>query len=132
MTTQTIEKRPSREISPAERTRNERTYVPAVDIFETKDELALLADMPGVKGDGISVSFEKGELSISAPVESRQPEGVSCLLAEYGTGGFFRSFQISEAIDASRISAEYKDGVLTLHLPKVEAIKPRKIAVKAS
>ena len=52
-----------------------------------------------------------------------------CLLREYGVGDYYRSFQVSEAIDAGKISAEYADGVLTLHLPKAEAVKPRKIAV---
>ena len=50
---------------------------------------------------------------------------------EYGIGDFYRSFTISETIDAEKISAELHNGVLTLHLPKVEAVKPRKIAVKA-
>ncbi len=53
------------------------------------------------------------------------------LLREYGVGDFYRTFRVSEQIDASRIEAEYADGVLKLHLPKVEAVKPRKITVKA-
>jgi HSP20 family protein len=132
MTTQTLEKRPTQETASAEPTWTGRTYVPAVDIYETKDELLLLADLPGVKGEDVNIHFEQGELTISAPVHARQPEGTAYLLAEYATGGFQRSFQISEAIDAGRISAEYKGGALTLHLPKVEAVKPRKITVKAS
>lgn len=132
MTTQTLEKRPTQVTAPAERTWTGRAYVPAVDIYETKDELLLLADLPGVKGEDIYVHFEQGALTISAPVHGRQPEGTAYLLAEYGTGSFHRNFQIGEAIDASRISAEYKDGVVTLRLPKVEAVKPRKITVKSS
>jgi HSP20 family protein len=132
MATQTLEKRSAEERAPAERTWNGRSYVPAVDIYETKDELLLVADMPGANGNEIDIHFEQGELTISAPVASRQPETTAYLLGEYGTGGFHRSFRISEAIDASRISAEYKEGVLTLHLPKVEAVKPRKIEVKAT
>lgn len=113
-----------------ERTRSGKTYLPAVDIRETKEELVLFADLPGVKPDGVDIHFEGGELTITGRVEPRQPDGTRYLLLEYETGDFARTFRISESIDASRISAELKDGVLTLHLPKVEAVKPRKIAVK--
>ena len=132
MTNQTLEQRRPLEGSALEHTRSGATYTPAVDIFETKDQLTLLVDLPGVKGEDVQVHFEKGELWISARAAGRQPEGTRYLLAEYGTGDFFRSFRISEEIDSSRIAAEYRDGILTLHLPKVEAVKPRKIAVKTA
>lgn len=114
-----------------ERTRSGQTYRPNVDIVEHRDELVLVADMPGVKSAELDIRFEDGELSIRAPVAARQPEGTRYLLREYGVGDFYRSFRVSEQIDASRISAEYADGVLKLRLPKVEAAKPRKIAVAA-
>lgn len=114
----------------AERTRSGKTYLPAVDIRETKEELVLFADLPGVKPDGVDIHFEGGDLTITGRVEPRQPDGTRYLLLEYETGDFARTFHISESIDATRISAELKDGVLALHLPKVEAVKPRKIAVK--
>ena len=60
----------------------------------------------------------------------RQDEDHEYLLREYGTGDYYRTFQVSEAVDASKITADYSDGVLTLHLPKTEAVKPRKIEVK--
>lgn len=108
-----------------------RKYAPSVDILETQDELVLCADMPGVKNDDIDIHFEKGELFIHGKVEYRQPEGGRYLLREYGVGDFYRVFTISEAIDPEKISAEYANGVLSLHLPKVEAVKPRKIQVTA-
>jgi HSP20 family protein len=114
-----------------ERTRSGQTYRPNVDILEHQDELVILADMPGVDSADLDVRFEDGELSIRAPVPVRQPEGTRYLLREYGVGDFYRSFRVSEQIDASRIAAEYADGVLKLRLPKVEAAKPRKIAVTA-
>ncbi len=130
MTTQTLE-RPAQSVpTSAERTRSGRTYLPPVDIFETKEELVLLADLPGVKSDDVEIHFEQGELTITGKVEERQPAGTPFLLRDYDAGDFVRSFRISEVIDSSRISAEHKDGVLTLHLPKVEAAKPRRIAVK--
>jgi HSP20 family protein len=90
----------------AERTRVGRAYQPNVDILETKDELTLVADMPGVNRDAIDVNFDDGVLSIHGKVEPRWPEG--------------------------GIQAEYANGVLTLHLPKAEAAKPRKIAVQSA
>lgn len=115
-----------------ERTRTEHYYRPNVDIVERTDELLLLADMPGAQGDAIDIQFEDGELSIHGRVARRQPEGTNYLLAEYGVGDFHRTFRVSEQIDATRIAAEYADGVLTVHLPKVEAVKPRKIKVQSA
>ncbi len=119
------------ESAAAERTRSGGCYRPDVDILEKGDELLVLADVPGARGDAIDVHFEDGMLEIHAPVEPRRNDGETCLLRQYGVGDYYRSFRISEAIDAGKISAEYADGVLTLHLPKAEALKPRKIAVAA-
>lgn len=113
----------------AELTRSGCCYRPNVDILEQDDELLVLADVPGAKGDAIDLKFEDGTLEIRAEVAPRQDDERPYLLREYGVGDYYRSFQISEAIDAGKISAEYADGVLKLHLPKAEAVKPRKIAV---
>jgi HSP20 family protein len=126
--TTTVEKQ-SDSLPQTERTRGGRVYRPNVDILEKQDELLVVADMPGVKGGEIDIRFEDGELTIHGPSAARQ-EGVRYLLQEYGVGDFYRTFRVSERIDAAKISAEYKDGVLVLHLPKVEAVKPRKIKVK--
>ncbi len=114
----------------AEHTRSGRYYRPNVDILEKEDELLVLADVPGANAESIDIKFEDGTLAIHAKVEPRQEATPEMLLQEYGVGDFYRTFQVSEAIDASKISAELHDGVLTLRLPKAEAVKPRKIAVK--
>jgi len=106
------------------------SYRPAVDIIERDHELLVLADMPGVPRDRIDVNFENGVLTIHGRVEARQAEGLPFLLREYGIGDFFRTFQVGERIDADRIAAQYSDGVLALHLRKVEAAKPRKIQIQ--
>ena len=118
--------------SDLEGTRTGQWYRPNVDILEQPDALVLLADLPGARGDQIDIQFDDGQLTLRAPVAARQAEGTRMLLAEYGVGDFYRTFRVSEQIDASRIAAEYRDGVLKLHLPKVEAAKPRKIAVQAA
>jgi HSP20 family protein len=115
-----------------ERTRCGCCYRPNVDILEQADELVVLADMPGAKGDAIDLNFEEGTLEIRAAVAPRRGDGETCLLREYGVGDYYRSFQISESIDAGKITAEYADGVLKLHLPKAESLKPRKIAVASA
>lgn len=117
---------------PAERTRSGRYYRPNVDILERRDELLLLADMPGAAPGEIDVRFEGGELAILGLVSPRDESSANYLLGEYGVGDFYRTFRVSENIDASKIHAEYSDGVLRVHLPKVEAVKPRKIAVKTN
>ena len=114
-----------------ERTRGGRVYRPHVDILEQKDELTLVADMPGVKSESIDIHFEDGVLTLQGKIEPRYRENVNFLLCEYGIGDFYRTFRLSEHIDAQRIHAECVQGVLTVHLPKVEAAKPRKIEVRA-
>jgi len=117
-------------VAVAERTREAVTYTPRFDIVETENELCLYGDLPGVCKDGLDIRFENGLLEIQGKVQPRHTER-AFVYGEYGIGDFHRSFTISEDIDAEKISAELKNGVLTLHLPKTEALKPRKIAVKA-
>ncbi len=121
-----VEKQPA----DVENTHSGQCYVPAVDIVERADELVLTADVPGAAADGIDIRYEDGELRIHAPVKPRGNGDRRYLLNEYGIGDYYRSFRIGQSIDAARIAAECVDGVLTLHLPKVEAVKPRRIAVK--
>jgi HSP20 family protein len=116
--------------SETERTRTGTVYRPLVDILEDKDELILVADLPGTRGDSIDINFEDGALTIQGQVEPRYKPDQQFLLVEYGLGDFYRTFRVSEEIDSSRIHAAYADGVLTVHLPKVEAAKPRKIEVR--
>ncbi|MHC5211323.1 MAG: Hsp20/alpha crystallin family protein [Planctomycetota bacterium] len=112
-------------------TRAARAYRPNVDILERENELLVLADMPGTKADAIDIRYENGLLTIHGKVEPRTTEGRRSLLQEYGVGDFHRTFRLGEEIDAAGIHAGYVHGVLTVHLPKVEAAKPRKIEVKS-
>ncbi len=105
------------------------TYTPRVDIAETSDELLLYADLPGVGPDDLGVRYENKELIIEGKVSPRQEE-VKHLCHEYGVGHFHREFSIGEAIDPEKISAELQNGELTVHLPKGDAVKPRRIEVR--
>ena len=108
-----------------------RTFVPAVDTFEQGDELVMVFDVPGAKADEIDVRYDDGELRIEAPIAPRNT-GRNFLLQGYEVGHYARAFRLADMFDPSRIEANFTAGVLTLRLPKHEATKPRKIAVKAS
>jgi len=116
----------------AEQTKPGIVFTPAVDIFETEKELTLLADMPGVKSENLTIGLNKNILTMSGEVEAPEGENETEVLREYDTGKYFREFTLSNEIDQSRIDAVLKDGVLRLMLPKVEEVKPRKIEVKAA
>jgi HSP20 family protein len=112
-----------------ESTRSGIFFTPRVDIFETDSELRLIADVPGVRPDDVHLRFEQGELILHARVRPRH-ESENFLLREYDEGDYYRAFSIHESIDSSRIAAECKNGVLTIHLPKAEAARPRQIKVR--
>ncbi len=114
-----------------EATRGSNYYAPPVDIFEDEKELTLYADLPGVRPEDVELKYERGELVLHGRVRPRQRPG-RLLLGEYQEGDFYRVFQIHESIDSTKITAECKNGVLIVHLPKAEAARPRQIQVKGS
>ncbi len=114
-----------------EQIRSAAVFTPRVDILENRDELVVFADLPGVRPSDLDVRFENGELTIHGRCTPRQAEQ-EYLSVEYGVGDFHRVFNIGEAIDVDRISAELKNGVLTLRLPKSEKVKPKRIQVKGN
>ena len=104
-------------------------FTPRVDIFENEKELTLLAEVPGVRPEDVNLHYENGELVLHGKVQTRRGNR-ALLLGEYEEGDFYRVFTIHESIDAGKIEAECKGGVLTVHLPKAEAARPKQIAVK--
>ena len=118
------------ETTSVESPREQRCYLPQVDIIEASQEFLLRADVPGARADAIDIDFENGRLTIQARVEPRDADNEQeCLLREYGVGNYCRSFNVGDGIDADAIQAELTDGVLTVHLPKAGKLMPRKIAV---
>ena len=115
----------------AERTRDRLAFVPRADIYETEDEIVVVADMPGVDEKSVDITLENNVLTINGVVDMEQPEGYSLSYAEYRVGDYQRAFSLSDQIDQEGIEATVKDGVLRLHLPKITEARVKKIAIKA-
>jgi len=105
-------------------------FTPRVDVLENGDELVLLADVPGVGPEDVDVRFENGELTLDARCAPRS-FGARPVGEEYEVGDYHRVFSLSEHLDGDRITAQLAHGVLTVRLPKREAVKPKRITVKA-
>jgi HSP20 family protein len=112
-----------------ERIRGGVCFTPRVDIYENEKELIVYADMPGVRSEDIDLRYERGELLLHGRFPARQRQG-NYLLREYEEGDYYRVFQIHEAIDSRGIDASCKNGVLTIHLPKAEAARPKQVSVR--
>ncbi len=106
----------------------ERFLTPAVDIFETDEGLTLVADVPGVDKDHLRLDIDQGVLTIEG-LASQSDKGEQ-VLQEFGASGYFRQFRLPDSLDTDHTEAELKDGVLRLYMPKAEAAKPKKIAIK--
>ena len=107
----------------------ERHYLaPEVNIFETKDEYVLEAEMPGVSKDGLEITLEGNVLTLVGRRSDETPAGEP-VYRESRAADYRRVFELDPAIDAERINARVDQGVLKLTLPKAERVKPRKIAV---
>jgi HSP20 family protein len=108
----------------------ESEYVrPAVNVFETPEGYVLEAEMPGVNKEGLMLSLEGNLLEIEGRRQTQGVPGVEPLYRESAAAGFHRVFQLDPAIETAKISAKIEQGLLTVTLPKAEAVKPRKIAV---
>ena len=106
-----------------------RLFQPQTDIFETSEALTLVLEMPGVDKGSVEVKVENDVLNIEGRVDFSKYEGLQPLYTEYNVGHYARSFRLSSKIEQEGISAELKDGVMTLVLPKAEKAKARKIKV---
>lgn len=112
---------------------NGGSWIPAVNVEESKDELVLTAELPGMEEDQISIEMENNVLSISGEKVEQRTEGEEerrYHLWERRYGSFQRSFTLPRTVKADEIRATYDNGVLRVHLPKVAEAKGRKIAVE--
>jgi HSP20 family protein len=104
---------------------------PPIDIHEGPDGLILEADLPGTTENSLGIQLEENVLSLHGRVHSPAPEGARAIYEEYHLGDFYRSFILSDEVERSRITAELKNGVLRLTLPKADRAKTRRIEIKS-
>lgn len=110
--------------------RREAAMTPAVDVVEDATAIILLADLPGVSRDKLNVQFESDSLTIEGEVSFKIPEGMESSHAEVRLPRYRRVFNLSKELDTENSSAEFKDGVLKLRIPKAAHVQPRRIEVK--
>ena len=104
------------------------TFVPAFEVKETKDAFIFKADLPGVKEDDVDISVTGNQLTVSGKrEEEKREEGERYFAYERSSGSFSRSFTLPEGVDSEHVSAELKNGVLTLMLPKRPEVQPKRI-----
>jgi HSP20 family protein len=108
-------------------------WMPTVDISETEGEYLIKAELPEVRKEDVKVTVENGVLTLQGERrQEKEEKGKRFHRVERSYGSFVRSFTLPESVDDSSVKAEYKDGVLNLHLPKSEKVKPRAIDVKVA
>lgn len=129
MTDKELQVREKKELKQeGESTREGPHFRPDVDIFEREDALIMVADVPGTSTDDIELDLQDNTLNLTATVGSLDGKWKPIYL-EYEIGHFVRQFRIGQIVDMGKISAQVKDGVLTVNLPKIEKALPRKIEV---
>jgi HSP20 family molecular chaperone IbpA len=108
-----------------------RPVAPAVDVFEDANGITLLADMPGVTKDSLDIHLDGDRLTVEGRVQLGLPADLRAIWAEVQVPRFSRAFTLSRELDASRIEANLKDGVLNLRVPKLAMAQPRRIEVQS-
>jgi HSP20 family protein len=104
--------------------------VPPVDVFENENAITLLADLPGVPRENLHVRVDGDSLTLEATATPSGPDNMELVYGEAQVAAYRRQFTLSRELDASRIEAQLRDGVLRLTIPKAEEAKPRRIEVQ--
>ncbi|MEW6752283.1 MAG: Hsp20/alpha crystallin family protein [Candidatus Latescibacterota bacterium] len=126
-----LQRSEARPVARTERTRTRPTYSPRSDVYETREAIVVVADMPGVAEDSVDITLEKNVLTIHGSTNGQEREGYKLSYGEFEVGDFERSFALPQETDRSRIDARVKNGVLHLTLPKSKEATARKIPVRA-
>ena len=108
-------------------------WVPALDAWETENAFLVQLDLPGMTAEQVEITFDRNTLTVSgtrsATIETPEKGEVRIFFAERANGAFTRTLRFPQWVEATRIEAAFKDGVLTITVPKAEAAKPRKISI---
>ena len=127
---QEVAKRESTDVQAAKAHEESLALAPAVDIYENAQGITVQADMPGVSKDGLSIQADRNSLVIEGNAVIDVPAAMDAIHAEVQATRYRRSFALSGELDAERIEATLKDGVLTLRIPKRAEFRPRKVEVR--
>lgn len=106
-------------------------YIPASDILEKEDGFYIFMDMPGVDKDGLVLDLKDGELTITGKSSYNPDKSKKVIRSEFEPAEYMRTFSLTEVVDHSKVKASFKDGVLKVHVPKAEAMRPRRIEIQA-
>jgi len=107
-------------------------WAPAVDVLEDKNNLYVTAELPGMKKEDIAISLQEGVLSLTGERKEREHKEEQVHRSDNWSGRFHRTLTLPKPVAADKVKANYRDGVLTVTLPKPEETQPRQIAVVAS
>ncbi|MFC3101695.1 Hsp20/alpha crystallin family protein [Altererythrobacter lauratis] len=116
----------------AEPARDRPVWRPLADILETADGFTLMLELPGVAAEDVEVSLDKRQLTIRARSQVVESDQLEPVHSEYVPGDYERAFLLSDDLDGEHIEAELKNGVLTVHVPRLAEARPRSITVKAA
>lgn len=116
--------------APATRLAPKKVFMPRADVYESREAIVVLTDMPGVDQAGVDITLEKNVLTLRGSVSAPEFPDRKLAWEEYAIGDYERTFTIGTDIDSDAITATVKNGVLKVTLPKAQAVKARKISVK--
>lgn len=107
-----------------------RAEYPYVNVAEFKDEIQVIAEVPGIAKEDVALKLHDGAITISGDRKAPEEKDSEWLRREIAYGSFSRTIQLPEGVDAEKVSAEYNNGVLRIRLPKQEAVKPKEISIR--
>jgi HSP20 family protein len=119
-------------VSRSERAKEVETLLPRVDVFEDKDGILLVADLPGVPKDKLELRVDNDTLTVEGEIATDMPDDMEAVYAEVRLARYRRAFTLSSELDTARIDAQFRDGVLNLRIPKHAHAQPRQIKVKVA